>query len=81
MNNYDENGFYKESSLVTIPKREYDRLVKSEKELQRMKKLNRPPDVEYRKKSLFGDFNIFGRDVVYSKPDKPQKPPIEHKER
>ena len=54
MNNYDENGFYKESSLVTIPRREYDRLIKSEKELQRMKKLNRPPDVEYRKKSLFG---------------------------
>lgn len=54
MNNYDENGFYRESSLVTVPKREYDRLVKSEKELQRMKKLNRPPDVEYRKKSLFG---------------------------
>lgn len=54
MKRYDENGFLVSSSLVTISKKEYDRLKKAEQELLSLKKLNRPPDVEFRKRKLFG---------------------------
>jgi len=54
MKRYDENGFLISSSLVTISREEYERLKKAEKELLNLKKLNRPPNVEFRKRKLFG---------------------------
>lgn len=78
MKNHDENGFKRESSLVTIPRKQLEQLKAKEKELQQLKKLNQPPDVEYRKRGWFGRS---GTDIYYKTPEKGQKPPIKPKER